>query len=69
VVQAFEGYPGAIVCEADNESEALEPLFEGQEQRGWPELLDRVTELRLKGSRLKVLWNDPSYDFVLADSL
>ena len=69
IVQAFEGYPSAIVCQADHEAEALEPLFDGEEQRYWPELLDRVTMLRLKGGRLKVLWNDPSYDLVLADSL
>jgi hypothetical protein len=69
LVEAFEGFPGAIVCSSDDDSEGLDPLYEDKEQRNWPELLDRVTSLRQSGVRIKVLWNDPSYDTILAESV
>lgn len=69
LVEAFEGFPGAIVCSADDDITGLGPLYEDEEQRNWPELLDRVTSLRQNGASIKVLWNDPSYDTILAESV
>lgn len=69
IVQAFEGFPGAVVCQADDDTEGLEPLYLGENQRNWPELLDRVTALRRSGTSLKVLWNDPGYETMLAESV
>ena len=69
LVEAFEGFPGAIVCPADDDMEGLGPLYEDKDHRLWPELLDRVSVLRRGGARLKVLWNDPSYEHMLAESV
>jgi hypothetical protein len=69
IVGAFRGFPGAIVCQADDENKGLGPLYEDKDQLSWPELLDRVTELRRNGTKLKVLWNDPSYAPFIAESV
>lgn len=69
VVDAFEGFPGAVVCPADDDMEGLGPLYEDKDHRLWSELLDRVSGLRRGGARLKVLWNDPSYEPMLAESV
>jgi hypothetical protein len=58
LVEAFVGFPGAIVCSEDNEP-ALDPIYQSEDERQWPEILDSVTRLRRSGARLKVLWNDP----------
>lgn len=69
IVQAFEGVPSVVVCSADDDAQGLAPLYGDDDQKEWHELLDCITGLRRNGIKLKVLWDDPTYEPVFARSV
>ena len=68
-VAAFDTIAGAVLQADVLESDALQKIFGADLHRTWGEILDSVTELRRRGERVLVLWDDPNYDVPLAEAL